>query len=202
MRIGIAVDGSSPARAGIDFVASLPLSGDDHVTVISAAPAPAGALLSAARHGRASRVTAYLDEVAQMHEMRARQVAQHAVERLDELPCPVRPVVRRGHPVEVLSRIAVEEGLDLIVLGPRGLGDLGSLLLGSVSHGILHAMPTSVLIARPPTGLTRRVILAIDGSPTSMAATRYLSRFPLPPDVAPCARVHHAVDRGVRRSRG
>lgn len=180
MRIGIAVDGSSPSRAAIELVAGLPLQPSDEVSVIAIAEPPT--VLTAMPFGQAPAVSGYIDLVLETAEAHARLVADNAVERLAGLGCPVTPVVRVGHPVDVLPRVAGEASLDLLVLGPRGRGSLGSFLLGSVSQALLQSMPTSILIARPPTGTLDRVILASDGSPSSRAAARYLAAFPLPPD--------------------
>jgi nucleotide-binding universal stress UspA family protein len=198
MRIGIAVDGSSPSRAAVELVASLPLSGSDHVSVISAAPPPV--LLGAAPFGHVPSVSGFLELMATASEDRARMVAAHAVERLIGLPCPVTPIVLLGHPVERLTRVATEDDLDLLVLGPRGAGGMGSVLLGSVSQSLLHAMPTSILIARPPTEAPMRVILAADGSPASAAAAAYLAGFPLPARVD--LRVLVSVTAGSEEYRG
>lgn len=181
MRIGIAVDGSSPARAGVELLAGLPLAASDQVFAIAVAEPPM--VLAAMPFGQAAAAASYMETALQSAEEHARMVAGHAVERLAGLACPVTPVVRVGHAVEVLRRVVEEQNLDLLVLGPRGRGSLGSFVLGSVSHGLLHAMPTSILIARPPVGPIDRVIVATDGSPSSLAAARYLSDFPLPTDL-------------------
>jgi nucleotide-binding universal stress UspA family protein len=178
MRIGIAVDGSSQAIAGVELVASLPLSGRDQVTVVSVAEIPVP--LSAMSQADAPSVADPMDELHEMSSERARRIVENAVERLVGLPCPVTPVVRSGHPIDVLQRFAAETSLDLLVVGPRGRGSIGSILLGSVSQTLLHAMPTSILVARPPVRTPRRVLLAIDGSPPSLDAARFLATFPLP----------------------
>lgn len=52
----------------------------------------------------------------------------------------------RGVPVRVICDLAVEEGVDLIVMGRRGRGALNHLLLGSVSQGVLHHAKVPVLV--------------------------------------------------------
>jgi hypothetical protein len=106
VKIGIAVDGSSQATAGVELVASLPLAGRDQVTVISVAEPPV--LLSAAPFGHVPSFTGFIAELIEMSNERARQVADHAVERLIGLPCPATAVVRDGHPIETLERFAAE----------------------------------------------------------------------------------------------
>lgn len=176
MRIGVAVDGSSPSRAGVELLGSLPLRASDHVTVIAVAEPPT--VLAAMPF--APVVSGYVETFLESAEEHARMVADNAVARLAGLPCPVTSVVRMGHPREVLSQLVEEQGLDLLVIGPRGRGSLGSFLLGSVSQGLLETMPTSILIARPPVDPIDRVIVATDGSASSLAAARFLADLPLP----------------------
>ncbi|MEU8206554.1 universal stress protein [Streptosporangium sp. NPDC049046] len=54
--------------------------------------------------------------------------------------------VRCAHPVEALAE-ASKEG-DLLVVGSHGRGTLGSLLLGSVSRGVLHHAHCAVAVVR------------------------------------------------------
>jgi len=49
---------------------------------------------------------------------------------------------------EAILRVSEVRHANLIVLGSRGLGELGSILLGSVSHGVLQNASCQVLIVR------------------------------------------------------
>ncbi|MDA2891234.1 universal stress protein [Mycolicibacterium sp. BiH015] len=66
---------------------------------------------------------------------------------------------------------------DMIVVGSRGLGPVGGAVLGSVSRALLHHAQCPVVVARE--GVVRRtdrnlpVLLGIDGSPASAAATAF-----------------------------
>jgi nucleotide-binding universal stress UspA family protein len=71
-----------------------------------------------------------------------------------------------GAPVDVILDLAEEIGAELIVMGGRGHGTLGRLLLGSVSEGVVHHATRPVLVMRggksawPP----QRVVVGEDGS--------------------------------------
>ena len=78
-------------------------------------------------------------------------------------------LIERGHPVEIITRLAAERKMDLIVIGSRGLNGLESFLIGSISEGVLHHAHCPVLIVRgahapqqaPP---LQNILLASDGS--------------------------------------
>ena len=53
-----------------------------------------------------------------------------------------------GHPVDRITASAKDLGVNLIVLGSRGLGGFERVLLGSVSEGVLHHAHCAVLIVR------------------------------------------------------
>lgn len=54
----------------------------------------------------------------------------------------------KGHPAPQIVHVAERDGVDLIVMGSRGLSVLKSLLLGSVSDYVIHHAHCSVLIIR------------------------------------------------------
>ncbi len=55
-------------------------------------------------------------------------------------------LVLEGDPAEAIVEAANDEKCDLIVMGTRGLSNLQSIALGSVSHKVLQAAECMVLI--------------------------------------------------------
>lgn len=49
-------------------------------------------------------------------------------------------------PGEYIIKVAVEEAVDLIIMGPRGLGKLRKAFLGSVSDYVLNKATVPVLL--------------------------------------------------------
>ena len=58
----------------------------------------------------------------------------------------VRTVMREGDPADAIIDVAEEEGVDLVVVGNRGMRGAKRFLLGSVPNRVAHLAPCSVLI--------------------------------------------------------
>ena len=77
-----------------------------------------------------------------------------------------------GNPVDAILDFGEEIGADLIVMGSRGHGPLGRLILGSVSEGVVHHASCPVLVLRggkeawPPA----RIVVGDDGSEAARRA--------------------------------
>ena len=57
--------------------------------------------------------------------------------------------VRTGRPAETIRDVAIERGVDLIVMGTHGRGGVAHLLLGSVAEKVVRIAPCAVLTVRP-----------------------------------------------------
>jgi nucleotide-binding universal stress UspA family protein len=64
----------------------------------------------------------------------------------DEPPVVVQPVVKHGNPAKVL--IEHSATADLLVVGTRGHGGFGGLVLGSVSQHVAAYAKCSVTVVR------------------------------------------------------
>jgi nucleotide-binding universal stress UspA family protein len=60
--------------------------------------------------------------------------------------CAVTTLVLEGDPARELTRAAESESANVIVIGRRGLGPIGELLLGSVTQRVLHSSKVPVLV--------------------------------------------------------
>ena len=57
-------------------------------------------------------------------------------------------VKETGDPAKAIVRCADVEGAGLVVMGTRGMSELGGLLMGSVSHKVCQLAPCPVLTAK------------------------------------------------------
>lgn len=94
-------------------------------------------------------------------EASAREVLDEAG-RLVPDDVPVSTFVGRGPPpAAILNRIEAARH-DLVVMGSRGLGPAGALLLGSVSRAVLARSPVLVLVVREePAEVAAGAVLAL-----------------------------------------
>lgn len=83
-----------------------------------------------------------------LREQVAARAFRQAREALGETEVPVQEVSRAGDPAEGIIRYAEELPDSMIIMGARGLGRVGELLLGSVSHRVVHHAPCPVTIVK------------------------------------------------------
>jgi nucleotide-binding universal stress UspA family protein len=142
----LATDGSTDAQRAARVVATLPELRE--ITVVSVArPLGAEKLVLDRFHDSESR------KMQAQFLRHRREVAQQAVEDtlevLKDVPASLRTRVLSGHPAGVIARAARREGVDLLVVGSRGLTGVKAAALGSVSHAVAQFATCPVLIVKP-----------------------------------------------------
>jgi nucleotide-binding universal stress UspA family protein len=140
LNILVAIDGSEHGAAALRTAAQLAREEHARLTVLTAVPpAPAFAQLTA------PGVAALGDAAHLLGEAGARMTKQ-----IEAVPddVSVTSIVMAGPPAQVILERLREGRHDLLVMGTRGLGRVGSALLGSVSQTVLHAAEVPVLVVR------------------------------------------------------
>lgn len=85
-------------------------------------------------------------ELRQMALNHARNVTADTAERLEGHGFGVEVEARVGHPGQEICEFAKSRGAAGIVMGRRGRGTVGEILLGSVSHYVIHHAPCPVTV--------------------------------------------------------
>jgi nucleotide-binding universal stress UspA family protein len=134
----VAIDGSPDADQALTQAIDLAESERARLTIFSAVVTPP----AAAYIGGGGDVAATL---ARSAEAETEAMLQAAVQRVP--PTVSVGIVQSSEPVRPALVHQIKNGHhDLVAMGSRGRGALRSVLLGSVSHYVLHHSPVPVLI--------------------------------------------------------
>ena len=164
MRILLASDGSSHSRRATRWLRDLALPSDTTITVLTVAT-----LHEPPRDAQTVR------ELWAVARADAHRVGDRAAKTLKGRWPRTDVMVTQGDPSVEIVYAAEEMKVAMIVLGARGLGRVKRFLIGSTSLAAARYAPCPVAIVRGRPHRTRRVLVALDGSPGSRAALRFLS---------------------------
>jgi nucleotide-binding universal stress UspA family protein len=146
----VAVDGSEHARAAAAFLAGLPLDPSFVVKLVGVIEAPP---YPATTPGFASgMVRQAIKDIVKERRSAMEQALGAAAATFEGVVKKVERQLLTGHPVDALVGAAAAPGVDLVVVGARGIGTLKRVVLGSVSEGVLRHVDRPVLIVK--TGAT------------------------------------------------
>ena len=104
-----------------------------------------------------------------------RAEAHRAEQRLRRRWPDADVVVTDAPPVPGILARARKLRARAIVLGSRGLGAVGRLLLGSVSRTVVRQAPCAVLVVRGSARAPRRFLIGVDGSPHARDAVAFVA---------------------------
>jgi nucleotide-binding universal stress UspA family protein len=140
-RLLVAFDGSAHSQRALYEAIELAQANHGSVTVMTVAPEPSRLWSVGLGYGDPLN----LDGLGYQVERQYQTMLDGA---LDTVPAdvPVNAILKRGAAAPALIDETRTKDHDLIVMGSRGRGELRSLLLGSVSHHVLHASPIPVLV--------------------------------------------------------
>lgn len=132
----LATDGSEPARRAEEFIRDH-LNPDTHavhaVNVITELPHPY------------ARADVNADVQTRLFEA-AENLLDETRDRLEEVGFTVSTEVLHGNPGKAITDCASERAVGSIVMGRRGRGTVGELVLGSVSRYVVHHVDIPVTV--------------------------------------------------------
>ncbi|MBJ7338117.1 universal stress protein [Mycolicibacterium sp.] len=162
----VGIDGSEPAKAALRWAAREAMLRHVPLSIVHA-------YTPAIIDGHDARLQA---RVTKWQRYQGRRIIDEAVGIVTELATGHNPTLETdtisSRPLSALVDASKEA--QLVVVGSRGRGRLDRLVLGSVSTGLCHHAhcPVAVIHADPAVGSeSRPVLLGVDGSPASDAAT-------------------------------
>jgi nucleotide-binding universal stress UspA family protein len=173
MKVLLATDGSDAAEVALALAGAITWPAGSAVRLVSVIE-PVEAVLSGAW---APAIAQDIEDQADELLASAEVVLEQAAKQLAGHGLQVEREVMRGRAASCIVEDAGDFGADLIVIGSRGHGSIGSMLLGSVSAEVADHSPCPVLVARQPR--VTRVIVGADGSPYALAAEEWLKRWPI-----------------------
>jgi len=134
-KILLAVDGSEPSNRAVREAGELARRTEAQVYVLHVKEFDRGRGLGYELEN--------FDEATEIVDAALRELKDAGVDTFGEVErAPYGRAAR-----EILTR-AESEHADLIVMGSRGLSDLAGLVLGSVTHKVLHLAQVPVLVVR------------------------------------------------------
>jgi nucleotide-binding universal stress UspA family protein len=140
VKILLATDGSKYARRAVDYVVrhSAMLGPKPELVLVHVQPRLPNRAAAALSRAAVDR---YYDD----HSEKALAPARRA---LGAKRIPFKEAKLLGDAGEIIASFATKGRFELLIMGSRGLGGFGSLVLGSVAHKVLASCKVPALIIR------------------------------------------------------
>ncbi|MCL4558849.1 MAG: universal stress protein [Deltaproteobacteria bacterium] len=140
-KILVATDGSSYARKAIDAGADIAKRFKSELTLIAVIQHPMNAfgLFGIEELG---------SEAYSILKKKGDEIIREGKEQLKSYDLSTHYVLEYGNPGDTITHYAKKNGVDLIIVGSHGYGEVMAHMLGSVSDRVNHHAHCSVLIVR------------------------------------------------------
>lgn len=173
MKILLATDGSACSEGAARFLTCLDLTPEDEITVFHAVS------WVPFLYDRQS----YIEALKEIRKEIAPKILDATLDILEATGAKLSSAIVDGAAHYYIVDAAVSSGMDMIVMGARGVKGVESLFVGSVTKSVSMASPVPVLVTKlPACSRTKKmkILFAADGSEHSVAAGRMLTRIPFP----------------------
>lgn len=173
MRILIPVDGSTCSRAAVRFIGARSkfMGEKPDVTLLNVQQNIPGTVIE---HFS-------LEAVRSVYEAEGKAIVEKLAPEIEAYGIEPHMAVRIDDCGPAVATIAVDDNIDLITMGSRGLSPVKSFFLGSVSRSVLEHTTTPVLLVREkelPERENLRLLLAVDGSDYGESAAAFIADHP------------------------
>lgn len=173
MRILIPVDGSTCSRAAVRFIGARSkfMGEKPDVTLLNVQQNIPGTVIE---HFS-------LEAVRSVYEAEGKAIVEKLAPEIEAYGIEPHMAVRIDDCGPAVAIIAVDDNIDLITMGSRGLSPVKSFFLGSVSRSVLEHTTTPVLLVREkelPERENLRLLLAVDGSDYGESAAAFIADHP------------------------
>ena len=173
MRILIPVDGSTCSRAAVRFIGARSkfMGEKPDVTLLNVQQNIPGTVIE---HFS-------LEDVRSVYEAEGKAIVEKLAPEIEAYGIEPHMAVRIDDCGPAVAKIAVDDNIDLITMGSRGLSPVKSFFLGSVSRSVLEHTTTPVLLVREkelPERENLRLLLAVDGSDYGESAAAFIADHP------------------------
>lgn len=173
MRILIPVDGSTCSRAAVRFIGARSkfMGEKPDVTLLNVQQNIPGTVIE---HFS-------LEAVRSVYEAEGKAIVEKLAPEIEAYGIEPHMAVRIDDCGPAVAKIAVDDNIDLITMGSRGLSHVKSFFLGSVSRSVLEHTTTPVLLVREkelPERENLRLLLAVDGSDYGESAAAFIADHP------------------------
>ena len=90
----------------------------------------------------------YLEEILAKRMSQAENIIAAALRECGKIEGTITKEIMEGPPAEAILSVADTRGVDLIIMGTRGLGRIASLIMGSQSLKVVSQAQCPVLLVR------------------------------------------------------
>ena len=143
-KILVATDGSENSKHAMNYAMETAAKWNAELLILTVIPRPISYL--APLEGSPVYIPQFDEDLKNAYSSIIMQAAETVMRKQPDVE--VRSLLKRGRPKEVILEVADEEGVDLVIVGSRGLGGISGWVLGSTSRHVVECCKKPVLIVK------------------------------------------------------